>query len=230
MTSHQLNTTFTSLAQQGKRKLLSFALCCLFVLISSNTALAAFVTYNGGAAAEFDWQTDAGTTVLENFESYSVGTQISSLPALGIGFDTLAGGGFPNIYNHGRGTPHGPFHLANFPNGRNAINRWDDIVLQVAPGSQITALGYWNGDGQWDTLVATAYDSSDNVLGSVGAFTGTFAGFISDVSISRVVFDGNTGDGWNHLDGLQTNAVPIPAAFWLFSSALVVLLKIKRKD
>jgi hypothetical protein len=36
------------------------------------------------------------------------------------------------------------------------------------------------------------------------------------------VFLGNTGDGWNHFDGLQTNAsvVPLPAAFPLFASGL----------
>lgn len=230
MTSHQFkNTTFTFLAPQRKCKLLSFALCCLFVTTASNSASAAFVTYNGNTTAESAWQTDAGSTVLENFESYAIGTQISSLPALGIGFATLAGGGHPNIYNHGGGTPHGPLHLGNFPNGINEINRWDDIVLNVLPGSQITALGFWNGDGQSATLVATAYDSSNNVLGSVGAFHGTFAGFVSDTLISRVVFDGNTGDGWNHLDGLQTNVtpVPVPAAFWLLLSGIVGLLKCK---
>ena len=152
MTFRQLERTFTFLAPQRKRKLLLFTLCCLFLITTSSSALAAFVTYNGGTAVESDWQTDAGTTVLEDFESYAVGTQISSLPALGVDFDTLAGGGFPVIYNHGGGTPYGPLHLANFPNGINEINRWDDIVLHVIPGVQITALGFWNGDGQSDPL------------------------------------------------------------------------------
>jgi hypothetical protein len=138
------------------------------------------------------------------------------LPTLGVGFDSLAGGGFPHIYNHGGGTPYGPLQLGNFPNGINEINRWDDIVLYALPGYQIAGLGFWNGDGQSDTLVATAYDNANNVLGSVGEFKGTFAGFISDTAISRVVFDGNTGDGWNHLDGLQTAIAPEPVSSTLF--------------
>jgi hypothetical protein len=77
-------------------------------------------------------------------------------------------------------------------------------------------MGFWNGDGQADTLVTFAYDTSGNLLGSVGAFTGTFAGFVSDTPIGWVRFEGDTGDGWNHLDGLQVNAVPEP------SSALLI--------
>ena len=92
----------------------------------------AFVSYNGGAAALCHNDSAAGTTVLENFESYGIGTQINSLPALGVGFETLAGGGHPNIYLHSADvTPYGRRHLGNFPNGINAINRFDDIVLTV---------------------------------------------------------------------------------------------------
>jgi len=231
MKFHQYKSTFSILAQPSKSKVQPLVLYFLFLVAANNSALAAFVTYNGDSTTEINWQTAAGTTALENFESYSVGTQISSLPTLGISFDSLAGGGHPQAYLFG-GTPHGPIHLGNFPNGINAINRFDDIVLHVLPGYEITALGFWNGDGQSDTLVATAYDASDNILGSVGSFKGTFAGFTSDIAISRVVFDGNTGDGWNHLDGLQTNAVssvPVPATFWLFLSGLFGLMKCRRK-
>jgi len=230
MIFYQLKPTFNFSTQPSKNKLLSFILCFLFLVIANNNALAAFVTYTGNSAVELNWQIAAGTTTLENFESYTAGTQISSLPALGISFDPLAGGGYPQTYQFG-GTPHGPMQLGNFPNGINEINRWDDIVLRVLPGFEITALGFWNGDGQRDTLVATAYDASNNILGFVGSFKGTFAGFVSDIAISRVVFSGITGDGWNHLDGLQTNAissVPVPAAFWLFLSGLVALLKYRR--
>ncbi len=207
-------------------------LCSVVLATAANGSSASFVTYTGDLSAETDWQAAAGTTSLEDFESYQDDTQIPILATLGIGFDPLAGGGFPNTYLFSEGPPHGPMHLANFPNGINSINQWDDIVLYVLPGYEITALGFWNGDGQSDTLVATAYDASDNILGSVGAFKDTFAGFISDIPISRLVFSGNTGDGWNHLDGLQTNAVeavPLPAAMWLLGSGLLGLLGITRR-
>ena len=120
--------------------------------------------------------------------------------------------------------------MGNFPNGITETNRWDDIILNVLPGHTITSVGFWNGDGQADTFYAYAYDASNNMLGSVGAYKDTFAGFISDVPISYVVFDGNTGDGWNHLDGLQTNvsSVPLPASF-LFLLSGSAILSILRK-
>lgn len=177
-----------------------------FVLLGdAGESSAAFISY----ADESTWQSAAGTFSLEDFESYSAGVQISSLPSLGIEFETLDGGGFPVTYNFG-GPSHGPMHLANFPNGINAINRYDDIILKANTGVFITALGFWNGDGQSDTLFATAYDASDNVVGTIGAFKDTFAGFTSNDGVVRVVFDGNTGDGWNHLDGLQVSTTPVP--------------------
>lgn len=194
---------------------------------------AALITFQGGVAEEVAWQLAAGTTHLEDFESYAVGEQLSGLPTLGLGFDGVAGGGGPNIYNHHECcvTPYGTKHLGNFPSGINSINRWSDISMFVLDGFEITALGFWNGDGQADTLIASVYDKSDNLLGTLGAFKGTFAGFISDVAISRVVFNGNSGDGWNHLDGLQTNAtsvVSMPGTVVLLVSGMLGLLVRKR--
>lgn len=179
------------------------------VAAASPSAVAGFATFNGGATVESLWQASVGATVLEDFESYADGTQIQSLPALHLIFDELAGGGYPQAYWFG-GTPHGPMHLGNFPNGINEINRWDDTYARPTPGFTLRAMGFWNGDGQSDTLVAYAYDSSGGLLGSVGAFKGTFAGFVSDTPVAWVKFEGDTGDGWNHLDGLQVNAVPEP--------------------
>ena len=205
-----------------------FFLFSIMILLGwHNNVFANFVDFSN----ESSWRTAAGTTFFEDFESYSVGETISELPTLGVGFTELSGGGFPNIYHHPEDvTPYGRNHLGNFPHGINGINRWNDITMIVLPGYTITAVGFWNGDGQSDTLVASAYDINGAYLGEVGAFKGRFAGFISDVPISRVVFDGDTGDGWNHLDGLQTNAtVPLPAGIWLLGSGLAGIVGIKIK-
>ena len=202
----------------GMYRSLGFAI----LLLWDTGATAAVMTFNGGVTEEAAWQAAAGNTVLEDFESYPIGAQLSGLPALGLGFSTLAGGGTPQIYNHHEccNSPYGTQHLGNFPNGINAINQFDDISMFVLSGSKVTALGFWNGDGQADTLVASFFDGSNNLLGTVGASKGTFAGILSDVAISRVVFDGNTGDGWNHLDGLQTNLTPVPISSTLFLFAM----------
>ncbi|RJP61394.1 MAG: PEP-CTERM sorting domain-containing protein [Candidatus Auribacter fodinae] len=231
MTSNQLKSVFSPFSHHSKHRYVLLVLTAFWFITANNSALALFMTYTGGASAESDWKTAAGTTVLEDFQSYVNGVQISSLPALGVGFYELDGGGYPNAYYFASsGTPYGSTHLGNFPNGINEINRWDDIVLYVLPGYKITALGFWNGDGQNATLVATAYDASDNVLGSVGAFRNTFAGFVSDAPVYRVVFDGNTGDGWNHLDGLQTNvtvadSIPEPSTIGLLILGICGLFK-----
>jgi len=215
-----------------KKMLLGLAIGTL-IFFMNGVARATFIQYSD----ESSWRTAAGATVLEDFESYSPGDTFSSLPALGVGFMELEGGGFPNIYSHNADvTPYGRKHLGNFPNGINPTNQWDDITMYVLPGYTITSVGFWNGDGQSDTLVATAYDVNGGFLGSIGAYKGRFAGFVSDVAISRVVFNGNTGDGWNHLDGLQTNAnasaaVPEPATILLFATGIAGLTgaRIKRK-
>jgi hypothetical protein len=186
----------------------------VFLFIAVNNAEAVFTSFD----VESEWQSASGNTVLEDFEGYTNGEQISSLPALGVGFETLAGGGFPAIYIHGvNTTPYGTKHLGNFPNGIGGSNQWDDITLYSLSGVTLTGLGYWNGDGQNSIMIATAYDSANNILGTVGAYKGTFAGFTSDVAISRVVFNGSTGsDGWDHLDGLQTTVAPEPLSSTLF--------------
>ena len=183
---------------------------------------AAFNSYGN----EGTWRAAVVTFNFEDFESYAVGTQFTSLPGLGVSFAELIGGGYPNIYQHFQNTtPYGSKHLANFPNGINAINRYAAIILMPQFGVQLTALGFFNGDGQADTMIATAYDSNDNALGSVGAFKGAFAGFVSSTPVAKVVFGGNTGDGWNHIDGLQTHtaAVPEVSTFWMLALGVVAL-------
>src|SRR3990167_7039175 len=213
----QLSNRFTGITSRRAAPAPMSIAILLAALGIAPTASAAFSTFNGGLTEEAAWQATAGNTLIEDFESYSVNTQFQSLPALGITFDQLAGGGNPQVFIFGgpAGTPYGSKHLGNFPNGTNAINQWDDIVLRPAPGVSITAVGFWNGDGQNATLTAYAYSSSGVFLGSVGAFKHNFAGFVADTQIGWVRFDGNTGDGWNHLDGLQVNSVPEPSSLVL---------------
>ena len=204
------------------RQILQIAALALACSAAATPASAALIVFNGGFAEEALWQASAGPTVLEDFESYSDGTQIPFLASLNLTFDELAGGGYPQAYLFG-GTPYGSMQLGNFPNGINETNRWNDTIARPAAGFVLRSMGFWNGDGQSDTLVAFAYANSGVLLGSVGAFKGTFAGFVSDTPIASVRFEGDTGDGWNHLDGLQVNAVPEPASVLLLTMGVALL-------
>lgn len=197
---------------------LAAAICGL----AAGEARAAFTGYTGGLTEEGNWQTAAGTTVLENFDGFASGNQIQTLPALGVGFDAIDPGLglFPGIYLHTvANTPSAPLQLSNMPSGSpTPTYRYADIELFVLPGDTITALGFWNGDPQ-GVMTITVYDAANNVLGSVSAAINpntpfdtskrSFAGFVSDVPFARVHFEGSTGDGWNHIDNLQTNAVHV---------------------
>jgi hypothetical protein len=217
----------------GHRRSSRVALVFYFLIFAAyNSAHAATIT---PYSVELAWQLAAAPTVLENFESYAGGTQIPTLPALGVGFDVLAGTGYPATYFHigPPNTTHGAMHLGNFPNGVGGTpsNQFNDIVMQVLVGYTITAVGFWNGDGQLAAILeARVYDTTNAFIGSVSALSGTFAGFVADAPISRVEFEGITGDGWNHLDGLQTNVravaqVPEPSTILLLGSALTAYLK-----
>jgi hypothetical protein len=69
-------------------------------VILVNPASALFLTFQGGAPAHASFQAASGATNLGTFDSYAVGTQISSLPLLGIGFDEIAPGLYPGDYLH----------------------------------------------------------------------------------------------------------------------------------
>ena len=225
---HDLNLAGIKLIRRSARLLGLVALTA-----APLTATASFTVYRGGLAVEAQWRKDAGMTQLDTFESYAIGAQIAALPALGLQFDRLQGGGFPVIYLHGEDDthPYGQKHLGNFPNGINDINRFDDIIGRVTAGSVITAIGFWNGDGQDDTYVLTVFDIVGKSLGTIGARKGTFAGFISDNPVDHVSWEGHTGDGWDHLDALQTNvhAALVPEPQLLGLTALAILLCGRRR-
>ena len=194
----------------------------------SAPAQALFLTFEGGAVEHAAFQSAAGPTAQETFDGFAGGTQISSLPGLGIDFGEIAPGLFPGIYVHSiDNTPSLPHELSNMPTGFPQVaHQFADIVILATGAGDLNAFGYWNGDPQGN-MVATAFDADDNVLGSVSAaVSGGFAGFVTDGAVSRIVIGGNVGDGWNHIDDFETafnvfTEIPAPAsaAFLLLGAA-----------
>src|SRR5687768_14450740 len=94
----------------------STLMLALIVGLSIPSARASITTFTGGMAAQDAWKATIGSHVFEGFESFSIDAPITSLPALGLSLDPLAGGAQPGIYRHGiDNTPSGQRQLANFP-------------------------------------------------------------------------------------------------------------------
>jgi hypothetical protein len=205
----------------------TIAVLALAAVGASGVAHASFTTFEGGLAAQASWQTAVGGSfVFEGFESYTVGTRVSSLPALGLTFDNLADGMPPGIYQHSTNdTPSGTKQLSNFAGfccGSQFL--FGNVVAHVDPSVNLTAFGFWNGDPQGAAQLSV-YDRGDNLIGTVTAavnsgaspnFSDSFAGFTSSVPVGRLVWNGNVGDGWNHYDDFQASlslAVPEPETY-----------------
>src|SRR3954469_4783488 len=193
---------------------------------ASGVAHASFTTFAGGLAAEASWRSAVGPFVFEGFETYNVGDRIGSLPALGLGFDNLADGLPPGIYLHGASnTPSGRKELSNFAGTCCGTQfQFGDVVAHVDASINLTAFGFWNGDPQGEALLRV-YDRDGSLIGSVSAAlnnadsvasSNSFAGFISDVPVGRLEWEGTVGDGWNHYDDFQASvaaAVPEPETY-----------------
>lgn len=222
-------------------KVLAPVLGVATLIMSAGSASAAFITYQGGAGAQTSWQAAAGTVSLETFDGFTAGTMIQTLPGLGVGFEAIAAGLYPGVYQHGvDNTPSEPRQLSNMPSGTpNSAYQFADIVLYVLPGFVVTAVGFWNGDPQ-AAMTGSVFDASNTLLGTFSASapgTTNFAGFTSDIAVHHIIFEGNVGDGYNHIDDLQTNAarivtnsnVPEPMTLSLLGAGLAGLSWVRRR-
>ena len=122
--------------------------------------------------------------------------------------------------------------------GSSGINfTFDDIVLGTLP----TVAGIVWTDGAGSTTFA-AYDALDNLLdiltltiadGSISGTTAedTFFGISHSAGISRI-FISNSGGGIevDHLQyGGDLSEIPVPAAVWLFGTALIGLVGFSKR-
>lgn len=71
---------------------------------------------------------------------------------------------------------------------------------------------------------------TEDTSGWDGNFTSISMSFVADGSQSTIEFAG-TNSGWNgfYIDNVDVSVVPIPAAMWLFGSALGLMGVMRRK-
>lgn len=175
-----------------------------------------FTTYEGGPAAESAWRAAAGgPQVMETFEGYLNHQLIASIPSLHLNLEVNEPFGYPSTYFDSSQHRTGPMNLGNF-NSATFAGQFADMVIHVDAGYVMTAFAFWNTDPQGNYVVS-AYDSNGNLLGTVSAQTfwtfESFAGFVSSVPVATLVFDGNMGDGWNHIDDVQSRTYASGSAF-----------------
>lgn len=198
-------------------------------------ALAGLLFVSGAQAASFTdealFQAAAPGFLQEDFDSFTVGDEISILSSLGIQFEDQ-GDGLPGIFDDSTGAAptSAPNVLSNRPFG---VSSTQNIRFSRVDSALITAVGFWNVTTD-DTMELRFLDAADQLIEAfaIGPQPAPkFGGIVSSIGAATIEVVCIAGGNCNHgFDDLQLEvAVPIPAAAWLFGSALGFLAFIRRK-
>ena len=185
-------------------------------------AQAAVVNYNDLAV----FQAAAGAMTLVNFDVDSDGNSIdASSPGVLAGTKFT---GYGVTFNRGVVFRSLSFSLSS-PNmiSNTGINSGTGALVNGSFSSEVFEVGITNlGAGS----VLRIFDQTDSLLGSISSdldgSTVDFIGMISDTPIYRMEFDFSQGIGFAGDDLYFTqivSPVPVPAAVWLFGTALIGL-------
>jgi hypothetical protein len=148
----------------------------------------------------------AGVYSLETFDSSSAGSDVGSLPALGLKFDTLSDGTLPTVQSYaftGGLVKSGPNNLLN-DRDQSLPGRGPITVRPFTPGDFIFGLGMWNVGGD-DQLRLSFYDAADNLIEQVTSSPSFgFFGLVNSAGATRAVVDFVGGNGYAPTDDWQT--------------------------
>ena len=178
------------------------------------------------------FQAAAGATALETFESIPAGTQLDTLPGLGIGFATLNDDvTFPSVQPQGSTG-------GDVVSGTQVLLNDIDFTLPglgpigfapLAANDGIFAAGFFN-TGADDNTTLTLFDADDNVILS-GSSSGSpgFIGIVTAAPAARAQINEFGGNGYFTLDDLYVRTAPIPEPATLGSLAAVAVLSLARR-
>jgi hypothetical protein len=188
---------------------------------------------------------------LETFDSIAAGSDVTSLPALGVRFDPLNDGTQPTVQPYsstGGVVKSGPHNLLN-DRDFSLPARGPFVLRPIDPADFIFGLGLWNVGGD-DTLRLSFFDAGDVLIEEVvSALSSGFFGIVNATGAKRAVVDFTGGNGYTPVDDLQTAAratidpdvpppppppppgtdVPAPGTLLLLGSGLAALFGASRR-
>lgn len=214
-------------------------------------ASACFLGLAGSASAvtqtfddESAWRSAVGGVYrFVDFDSVSAGTEVFTLPTLGLSLDPLNDGTQPTIQPYsltGGFVRSGPNNILNDADftlpGRGPIT-----VRPINSSDRLFGFGLWNVGGD-DTLSLTFLDSSGEIIASVvSASAFGFFGIVNDSGAASAVIDFVGGNGYAPTDDWQTatretfdpdpdpNVVPLPASLPMIFCAMLGLFGLSRR-
>lgn len=204
----------------------------LFLIVLTTGA-----AYGASFTNEALWRASVGGVyALETFDGIGVGSDVLSLPGLGIAFGPLNDGTQPTVQPYsstGGIVRSGPNNLLN--DRDYALPARGPYTIYPNTGTFLFGLGLWNVGGD-DTLRLTFYDASDNVIEQVVSPSSSgFFGITNSAGASKAVVDFVGGNGYAPVDDLQTaarptfEAVPEPGSYLLFAGGLGLFALLRRR-
>jgi hypothetical protein len=199
-----------------------------------------------GYTDQSSWSTAVGGGIqLIDFESYVVGTHIDDqLPGIsGVVGESPNGAAQPTI-DSSTNLPFPMFEGGTLPtepqflsNGMSAAEGYSTGSIRFDFSQGVASIGAFIVDGSpLANFSIELFDENQNITGSyispprnLTSSTG-FIGITSDSLFYSARFASlSSNDSWG-IDNLQYSVVPIPAAAWLFGSALAGLGWLRRKQ
>lgn len=179
----------------------------------------------------------ANVYALETFDGLAVGSDVFSLPALGITFAPLNDGTQPTVQPYsstGGVVRSGPNNLLN--DRDFSLPARGPYTIFPTPGTFLFGLGLWNVGGD-DTLRLTIYDAADNIIEQVVSPSSIgFFGITNAAGASKAVVDFVGGNEYAPVDDLQTAVrrtfdpqVPEPSSYLLVATGLGLVVVARKK-